>query len=342
MMRWKQMVLMVVGFLMLTSCHYKDLYLEDIEEERAEIRVPVDWSRFFETKPTGMTVMAFPDDEQGKPTVALSNDLAYADLPLSAGYYHVLVFNQSIDEFGSFHFEGMDKYSTACVKANPLSTKWDRSRTDEPIIRNPEWLAAGRLNHVVVTDEMVSSVDSIFVTDTVKPRDAIYTIHVRIHVKGIYNILSAQASLDGMADGFVFSTHKPTATRRTQLLEHWTFTKNKDNPANGLLSAKIKSFGLPDGHQNLPAENVLQLTLLLVDNKTKLNYTFEVGDKFQRGKEDESSGILLPTADEENLDLSLSIDSKIPDVKPEGSSSGGGFDAKVDDWGDDIDINVGM
>ena len=341
MISWKQMMLMVSVFLLLTSCHYKDLYPGDIEDGKAEIRVPVDWSGFFETKPTGMSVIAFPDDGQ-RPTVALSNDLGHADMPLSVGDYHVLVFNQSIDEFGTFHFEGMDNYATACVKANSLSTKWDESRTDESFIRNPEWLAAGRLTHVAVTDEMVSAIDSIFVTDTVKPRDAIYTIHVCIHVKGIYNIHSAKALLDGMADGYVFSTNKPTVTRRTQLLEHWTFTQDKDNPSNGLLSAKIKSFGLPDGHKNLPAENVLRLSLLLVDNKTKLNYTFEVGDKFRRSKEGESNDIHLPTGDEKDLYLALSIDNKIPDVKPEGNSSGGGFDVKVDDWGDDIDIDVGM
>lgn len=340
-MRLKHVVLIISAIAMLTSCHYKDLYDEDIDEEKAEVKVPVDWGEFFETKPTGMTVMAFPEDEH-RPTVALSNDLESAEMPLSAGDYRVLVFNQSTDEFGSFHFEGMDKFSTACIKANELSSEWYGNGMDKSIIVNPEWLAAGRLEHVSVTDEMVDSSDSIYVTDTVRPQDAIYRIYVHIHVKGIYNIRSARASLDGMADGYVFSTNKPTATRKTQLLEHWNIVQDKDNPANGVLSAKIRSFGLPDGHRNLPTENVLRLSLLLVDNKTRCDFTFEVGDKFKRGDEDEDNGIHLPTADEENLDLSLGIETTLPDVKPEGSSSGGGFDAKVDDWGDDIDIDVGM
>lgn len=333
-------VLLAVALLSLTSCHYKDLYEDDLADEKAVLKVPVDWSDFDKYKPSGMTVMAFPTDDQ-EPTTALSNDLEFAELGLPVGDYHILVFNQSTDEFGSFHFEGMDSYSTACVRANDTRSSWYKGRaTDEPTIDAPEWLAAGQLEPVRVTDEMVDASDSVFVTDTVYPRDVIYTIYVHIHVKGIYNIRSARASLDGMADGYRFATGKPTTTRTTQLLEHWTLTRDKDNPSEGELSAKIQSFGLPDGHQNHPTENELRLSLLLVDDKTQKDFTFDVGDKFRRG-DGENSDTIQVSKEDMDLSLDMSIETALPDVKPtEGSS--GGFDATVEDWGDDIDINVGM
>ena len=87
-------------------------------------------------------------------------------------------------------------------------------------------------------------------------------------------------------------------------------------------------FGLPDNHKATPQENTLNLSLLLVDNKTILDYTFHVGDQFVEDQE-------------EHLTLHLEIDlgKPLPDVKPEGGQ-GGGFDATVDDWGEEIEHDV--
>lgn len=296
------------------------------------VEVPVDWKEYTQETPTGMTVMAFPDHGEA-PVTVLSNDLELVEMSLQAGDYHVLVFNQSTNEFGSFRFEGMDSYPAACVRANELTKTWAKARVnDEPIMANPEWLAEGKLEQVKVPGQDMQAMQSMqspttLVTDTVRPHNVIYTLTVRIHLKGSYNIRSARASLSGMAEGYVFSTHKPLSTRKTQLLEEWRLVPDVGNPVNGTLSVTIRSFGLPDGHAGKPEENVLNLSLLLVDDKTKVNYTFAVGDKFHR--------------DEGHREMTLDLDEQkpVPDVEVDEGGSGG-FDATVDDWGDDVKIDV--
>ena len=345
---YDMMLLFFLSFLFV-SCDYKDLYYAPSTTQTVQVKVPVDWTEFDEEKPTGMTVMAYPDDKD-KPVTVLTNDLRSAQLSLEEGGYNMLVFNQSTAEYSSFRFEGMDDLSTACVKATPFKSRWYKSRTDnDEAIEQPEWLADGSISHVVVRQDMLGK-DSVFVTDTVKPINVIYTIHVRIHVKGINNIRSARASLDGMADGYMFASNKPTTSRMTQLLEKWSLQPDADNPANGVLSATIQSFGLPADHEGKAEENELALSLLLVDNKTQLDYQFYVGDKFKASMEDSNSGssssdtdvdIDVPITADVDLDLSLDmeIDTAVPDVKPENGSSGG-FDATVDDWGDEVKIDI--
>lgn len=338
--------------LLFTSCDYKELCYDHPHNTVAKVKIPVDWTEFEKEQPTGMTVMAFPlDGSEAK--MLLTNDLRAAELSLEEGQYNILVFNQSTTEFGSFHFEGMDQYSTAKVVANPTTSRWYKSRSNEDrTISEPEWLATGRINNLTVTQDMVKS-DTTVVIDTITPLNVVYTVSVRVHVKGIYNVRSARASLSGMAEGYELSTGKPTTSSITQLLESWTLTHDEDNPSNGVLSCEITSFGLPADHRNIPSENEFNLSLLLVDNKTQLDYTFEVGDKFVKGEDNASPGgnhhhstsadIDLPTEAEVELSLAVEtqVETALPDVKPEGGSAGG-FDATVEDWGDEEHIDIGV
>lgn len=339
--------------LLFTSCDYKELCYDHPHNTMAKVKIPVDWAEFDEEKPTGMTVMAYPLDG-GEPKTLLTNDLRAAELLLEEGEYNILVFNQSTTEYGSFHFDGMEQFSTAKVLANEHTSRWYKSRSNEDrTISEPEWLAAGRIEHLVVTKDMIKS-DTTVVVDTVTPLNVIYTVNVRVHVKGIYNVRSARASLTGMAEGYEFATGKSTTSTITQLLENWTLTHDEDNPSNGVLSCEITSFGLPSDHQNIPSENEFKLSLLLVDNKTQMDYTFEVGDKFVKEEENDASpdgdhhhststDIDLPTTAEVELSLSVEteVETTLPDVKPEGGSAGG-FDATVEDWGDEEHIDIGV
>lgn len=326
---------------LLSSCDIYDDYSSCNLSRTATVRVPVDWSHFTEEQPTGMTVAFYPFDLTKNEQASLSNDLTHVDASLERGSYHVLVYNQSTTEFGSLHFEGMEQFATAKVLANNFTSSWYRSRGDEDrTAKEPEWLATGQLDSIAVTKEMIGK-DSIFTTDTVTPLNIIYTVNIRIHVKGIYNIRSARASLDGMAEGYEFANQAPTSSIITQLIEKWSLKADKDNPANGVLSATIQSFGLPSGHLSKADENLLRLSLLLVDNKTQKDYDFSVGDKFKVETEGSSSSDGKPSQAKINLNLTLdlNLDTPVPDVKPEGGSSGG-FDATVEDWGDDINIDI--
>lgn len=333
---------------MLTSCCYCDLCDCDAgngcEKEKAQLCIPVDWSHFDEDPPTGMTVVAYPADDS-KPIVVQTNTLKQAELSVDEGIYHFMVFNQTTSEFGTLQFEGMDKYSTATVYAKSYQSRWYSRSDAEATAYSPEWLADGSIEAVRVTEYMAEA-DSTFAIDTVKPRNVISTVNIHVHVKNIYNIRSARASLTGLAAGYRFATNKPTEESVTQLIENWTLQPDADNPANGTLTASFQSFGLPADHKNTPEENELTLSLLLVDDKTQQDFCFQVGDKFVKKANrdidtDIDADIEISTDVDLELELHLQVETAIQDVKPtEGSSSG--FNATVEDWGDEekIDINA--
>lgn len=316
---------------LLASCDHKELCYDHNHPVRA--RIEVDWSQFTEEVPTGMTVSLFSQDDESVHT-QLSNNTSYVDVNVSPGLYRAFVFNQSTTEFGSLTFERMDDMFDATVRAADRASRWFKARdANERLVQNPEWFAVGVQSNIYVPKEMArrsNRVEARSVIARLTPLCVVYTIHVRIHVRNIYNLRSARASLDGLADGYRIGILEPTSTLATQLLENWTVERDSDNPANGTIRADITSFGLPYGHQNLPEANHLNLSFLLVDNKTTVSFDFPVGNAFRTDQ-----GLSL------SLSLDRSIDAPLPDVKPEGGQSGG-FDAKVDDWGDEVNIDIGV
>lgn len=317
--------------LTLASCDHKELCYD--HRHAVAARVNVDWSLFTEEQPTGMTVTLYPTDGE-QPYSTLTNNTLYADLSVPPGTYDAMVYNQSPSEFGTVEFSGMDYRSTATVYAATVSSRWYKTRADnERLVCQPEWIATDIMADVEAPEEESdrhARTQTRCVVATLMPQCVVYTISIDIHIKNIYNVRSARASLDGLADGYRLGAMRATATQATQLIEEWTMTRDGDNPANGTLHASIQSFGLPDGQERLPDRNHLRLSLLLVDNKTQKDYDFAVGDRFVKDEDVRLS-----------LSLSESIDEPLPDVKPDGGATGG-FDAKVDDWGEDERIDIGV
>lgn len=326
--------LLAAASLVLSSCEHKELCYDHPHSVPA--RINVDWSLFTEEQPTGMTVSLYREGSD-KPHTALTNNIAYADFNIAPATYHALVYNQSTTEFGTLHFDNTNDFNRAAVYANTVQSRWYKTRGDnERLIYAPEWFATDAAQYVEAPEtESDARNGTRCVVATLTPRCVVYTIIVNIHMLNIYNVRSARASLDGLADGYMLGKQQPTTSLGTQLLEEWTMTRDTDNPANGTLTAHITSFGLPANHQNIASANHLRLSLLLVDNKTQKDFDFDVGNAFIRGSE----------ADGSEVDLSLSINetisTPIPDVKPEGGASSG-FDATVDDWGDEVNIDIGV
>ena len=330
----------LLGVLMLlVSCNHHELCYS--HPHTAKVRVNVDWSEFVEEDPTGMTVMVYPADG-GKPYTVLTHTLDGASFNLFEGVYHTLAFNQSVSEFGSLEFRQMEKYDKAEVVSATQDSRWYEGRADGGrVVTQPEWIGSHREEGAMVTRQMVQAMrqegkyrsgeGAEYVLSNLVPQNMVYTVHARVYVEGIYNLRSARAALDGMAEGYRFAMARPSHVSATYLMEEWEMTVDKSDPTRGYIDTYLYCFGLPDGHQGTADENLFTLSVLLVDNKTVLNFPFMVGDKFEQG----DTSVRL------SLNLELELAEPLPDVKPEGGS-GSGFDATVEDWGEEIEHDIQM
>lgn len=325
-----------------TSCDHKAICF--MHPHAAPMRINVDWSDFVEKEtPTGMTVVVYPQNGDA-PVVTKSNTISHVLVNLPMGQYNSIVFNQSETEFGSLEFRNLNNYQNAEVATVQAPTKWYTTKDEnERIVHEPEWFGTDKYENAEVTAQMIAQSTQDYVQNThgsrsstkggidlmhLKPQNIIHTIYVTVHIKNIYNLRSARAALEGIAEGYKLGAGKRSRNQVTHLLEGWSMTTDPQDPSQGNIKTKLLCFGLPDGHTATPPENIFNLSLLLVDNKTILDYKFEVGNLFVEDHE-------------EHLTLHLEIDlgDPLPDVEPEGGE-GGGFDASVNDWGEEIEHEV--
>ena len=333
---------------LLSACEHKELCEDHDHVTYSRVRIDVDWTNFLPKEtPSGMTVTLYPDDASRKPVTVLTNNISHAVLNLPVGEYSLLVYNQSPSEFGSLRFEGMDALSTSRIMGNEMQSRWYQSRDDDEIvITEPEWVGIDTQQGLQVTSDMVALTNAMLsqsrqgsregdvVLTTAYPKNIISTLTVHIHIKGIYNLRSARASITGMAAGYMLGENHPTTAKATHLLEQWSLSTDSSDPTRGVITAKVTTFGLPWGHQSLPEENYLNLSILLIDGATIMDFPFAIGDQF-RYEMDAEANLEL------SLVLDITIDDPLPDVQPEGGSSGG-FDATVDDWGDEEEVDIAM
>ena len=331
-------ICLCIAVFIASSCTHKELCYH--HPHTASVQINADWTGFDKERPTGMTVLLY-SMVGDKVIEKQTNNTSYAVVDLLVGYYNSVVYNQSPDEYGSVIFNGMDKYYTAQVCAAGIDSKWYKTRGEKEVLaETPEWIGTDRVEDIEITQRMVDitcekklanmnvrDIASDFIVARHHPSNIIYTVNVKVHLKNVYNIKSARASLDGMAEGFMFSTGMTTDRKVTHLLENWRLVVDKEDPTQGYIEASITSFGLPCTHRGLSTENGFNLSVLLVDSKTIVDYPFEVGDKFVVKKDEAGRDVL-------EYDIELWAGDPLPDVKPEGSGDDG-FGAWVEDWGEE-------
>ncbi len=337
-------IYLLLGFLLIvfSSCEHRELCFGHFHN--AAIEFLVDWSLYTQEKPTGMTVMAYPQDG-GQPIKCLTNDITRARMNLKANRYDTFVFNQSVDEFGYVSFRGMDAFHSAEAFAPTTESSWykeksaeERELNGERVVDEPEWLATDKLLDIDVTSAMVDSTRNAqqqqhgnlqpFYMGTFTPENIMTTIVVTVHIDGIYNLRSSKAWLSGLAEGYYLGQEKVSNIKVTQLIERWEVRIDETDPTKGAIVATMITFGLPENHTAQLAENALHLSLLLVDNKTVVEHSFSVGNQLKYNG-----------SSERTLYIDVTIAEKLPDVKPDGAVEGG-FDTTVDSWGDDEHVDV--
>ncbi len=309
--------------------------LDGCEPKGKLVRFEVDWSKFDKEVPTGMTLRVFPMNG-GKPREVLTNDISSADFSLPPGRYSAFVFNQSASEFGTLEFRNMDSFETAEVIVLMEKLESTKERYGEQrIAMEPEWLAVGRVADFKVDEDKDTTIIPMV------PLNVVCKTTVKASLSGIYNLRSVRGTMTGMASTYLLGKDSLTMDTVTYAMNKWTKKVDQTDATKGVVSSYFYSFGLPSEHKDEPLQNLLNISTLLVDNKTQKDYRFEVGNRFEYGDDpmdDSSFG-----AHNITLNVSVKVPESLPDVKPaEDKTSGGGFDVDVEKWGDPIDIDVNI
>ncbi|MCR4765285.1 MAG: DUF5119 domain-containing protein, partial [Bacteroidaceae bacterium] len=72
--------------LLVTACDRRQL--EVMEPTKAQIRIDVDWLKYFGTRPNGMTVMIWGDDWE-RPLTSSTNNVESMKVELDPGHYRL-------------------------------------------------------------------------------------------------------------------------------------------------------------------------------------------------------------------------------------------------------------
>ena len=194
-------------------------------------------------------------------------------------------------------------------------------------------------DYILYDDRDKQSDDVEVQTIYARPSTAIWKIRVNVHVKGIDRLYTVRGSIAGLADGLWLASKRATGSRCLQILDTWKTTLLEDT--EGRIVAEQTCMGLPDAEmpaspiyarggapqpasEPVPYDKLLRLNLsfLMRDNKTVVNYHYDLGEENVTVYEEQRLIVVLIPADYPGIP-------DLPKVDGDGST---GFDASVSDW----------
>ena len=298
-------------------------------------------------KPDGVTLYFFRDGEFYMKHTTSQVDSCVVQL--EPGRYRLYMISQSPEEYWKMEFFDMEDFEQARVSVAETKSSWYSTRSEsELLINNPEVMTAGVSDFFEVTEDMIerqrlaatkaeegTKVYYYTVLVPVNPRSIVSQYWVTIYSDNVDMLRSVRASTTGMARTFELTKDKTNEEEGTQLITEWSLTVDDEEHLIGHLDGRVTTFGFPNGElPNPDRDSSLNVSTLLIDNKTVQSYKFYIGDKIKL-EDDPPQGyrylyritfgsIFEPAIHPER-------------VLPEG---GGGFTAGVTDWDEETKVEV--
>ena len=327
---------------------------------KADVSVDIDWMSRFGERPSGMTIILAKDGDAITFT-DITNDVDHYDLHLEPGEYKMIIFNRTFGEFGSMRFFRTRSFNDVFAIATQLqrtNADWDG---DAYYMREPEAIGCavdtftvlpemtdGEFHFVYWKDKIDGNYESLKLREVVEPMTTEFFI--RVKVIGFKYMADVVGNISGMADGFLLSQ----AWRRSQMdyhfMDRWAIKaapeESSEDKSVGYITTKISTFGLPHGRelpsQRLPDYNMLSLCFTLLDD-TKHVFRYNVGDKITYRNVE----VTKYNKHDVTLQLELELDAfysddELPNLPYAQPSGTGAFDAEVQPWGDDENVDVPM
>lgn len=352
-------VVTIAAMGLMTSC---DRYeVERYYTGKADIRLDIDWMSRFGERPSGMTVMLAKDGDAITFT-DITNDVDHYDLQLEPGEYKMIIFNRTFGEFGTMRFGQTRSFNDVFAVAQQLQRTPEEWDVNASYIREPEAIGCavdtftvlpemtdGEFRFVNWKDKIEGNYESLRLHEVVEPMTT--ELYIRVKVIGFKYMAAVEGSISGMANGFLLSQ----AWRRRQMdyhfLDSWAAKaapgESTEDKSVGYITTKISTFGLPHGRelisQRLPAYNMLSLCFTLIDD-TKHVFRYSVGDRITYREREVTKFDKHDVTLELDLELTAPFysDDEVPNLPYAQPSGTGAFDAEVQDWGDDENVDVPM
>ena len=343
--------------------------LELYHDGKADVQITYDWMSRYGERPDGMTLMlAHNGDAINFSDV--THDIDLTTMRGNSGKYLLTVMNKTFGEYTTVSFYNRNTHNDLHVRSKTYYVQtdniWDSGRT---YLEQPEKMGVGIDTFTVsnVIDSLIfydyreeSKVDTVHIRRHVVIEPMTTTLKVRVKVRGIKYMKSMEGYVTGMADGFYLNQRWRTKEVGTIKLEGWRRDTEYERTARhradgteeenvGWMVCDVETFGLPHGRELLkdrtPESNYIMLHFTLLDNKT-VDFAYQVGKNI-RYEGDDGTVQAFYQADVA-LQLDLEIDAPyydnddvpiMPYAQPEGT---GQFDADVEDWGDDENVDVPM
>ena len=357
----KKMMIGLIGLIgLLASC---DRYeVERYYTNTTNVTVEVDWQSRFGERPSGMTIMLAKDGDAITFT-DITNNVDRYDLQLEPGEYKMIIFNRTFGEFGSMRFLQTKSFNDVYANAMQLQRTTEDWDINASYMREPEAIGCAVDTFTVTSDMADDSYLFVNWKDEIEVINKPLTLHevvepmttelyIRVKIIGYKYMASVVGNISGMADGFLLSQVWRRQQSSYHFLDNWTAKaapeESSDTMSVGYITTTISTFGLPHGRellsQRLPAHNVLSLCFTLID-ETKHVFRYLVGDKITY-REVEDAQKFNKADVTLTLDLELVApfytDDEVPNLPYAQPKGTGAFDAKVEPWGDEENVDVPM
>ncbi len=370
-MKKKMWILILAVLAMFAGCERRPL--EAIYRSTVRVIVKVIWqvNAYPEgVRPSGVTMYFFRDGEFYTTVTTANVDSCEVQLP--EGHYKMYMITQSPEEYWKMEFDHMNSFSDASTVLRSTSATWATRTGEEPVVENPEVLCAGVSDEFDITVKQTEEYQYYYTNLKKKKADAgasarvgsimdeiayyeerveYYTIRIPVYPENIVSqmyvtifsdnadmLKSVRASTSGMARSFMLTKNVTSSAEAVQIISEWKLYMDDTARNIGHIDGTITTFGLPNGETpSALRDSTLNVSALLVDNKTVEDYVFNTGDKIQ----------LLP-ANPGYRGLYRLIFGSVaepaihpPRVDPEGGKKSG-MEATVSDWEDGETVEIPM
>ena len=362
---WHLACLFLLLFLT-TSCYREPLEL--YYDGKADLQITYDWMSKYGDRPDGMTLMLAHDGDVIS-YYDVTHNIDLTSMRANSGTYLLTTMNKSFGEYSTVNFYNRASHNDIQVKSKTYYVQsenfWDNGRT---YLEQPEKIGVGidtfKVSNVI--DSLVfydyrdeATPDTIHLKRHVVVEPMTTTLWVRVKVRGISYMRAMEGYVTGMADGFFMNQRWRTTEVGTLKLENWTRDTEYEQARRraegdpeenvGWMLCNVETFGLPHGRELLkdrvPESNYIMLHFTLLDGRT-VDFAYHVGKNIRYEGDDGTLEVFFQA--DVALELDLVIDAPfynddevplMPYAQPEGS---GQFDAEVEPWGDDENVDVPM